>query len=336
MTASIIPNAKNQFVDINGSPLVGGFVYFYEVGTLVPKNTWTDSAQTSLNTNPVVLDSRGQAIIYGTGAYRQILTDSLGNTIWDQTISGYEESVFGPQQTIASATTTNLGSLSSNNALITGVTTITSFGTSASLSNPIYFIQFGGILQITYNATSMVIPGAANLTTTAGASALVEVTNAVSGYWRVIAYFSTTSAGSFGTAANQNTGTSGANVPLLNGNNVWSGTARFQKQTYGDEVALTVAAGASTPDFALSNNFTASVGVNYTMNNPANVQPGQSGVFVITQTVGALTMTWGGSYKSPGGIATVSLSGVNGAIDHFAYYAHSSSFIVITPILNPT
>lgn len=32
---------------------------------------------------------------------------------------------------------------------------------------------------------------------------------------------------SFGTAATQNTGTSGANVPLLNGNNAWSGNAGF-------------------------------------------------------------------------------------------------------------
>ncbi len=83
MTATLLPNARQQFIDINGKPLTGGYVYFYVVGTLIPKDTWQDSAQTLLNTNPVVLDSRGQAVIYGSGNYRQVLQDSRGNTIWD-------------------------------------------------------------------------------------------------------------------------------------------------------------------------------------------------------------------------------------------------------------
>ncbi len=84
MTASILPNGKNQFEDINGNPLVGGTVTFYEPSSLILKDTWQDSAQTILNTNPIILDSRGQAIIYGDGIYRQRLKDSLGNLIWDQ------------------------------------------------------------------------------------------------------------------------------------------------------------------------------------------------------------------------------------------------------------
>ncbi len=83
-TASILPNGKNQFIDINGNPLVGGTVTFYEPGTLVLKDTWQDSGQHILNTNPIILDSRGQAIIYGYGIYRQRVKDSLGNLIWDQ------------------------------------------------------------------------------------------------------------------------------------------------------------------------------------------------------------------------------------------------------------
>jgi hypothetical protein len=83
LTATLLPNAKQQFVDLNGRPLVAGLVYFYQPNTLIPKDTWQDSAQSTLNTNPVVLDSRGQATIYGSGSYRQVLTDSRGNTIWD-------------------------------------------------------------------------------------------------------------------------------------------------------------------------------------------------------------------------------------------------------------
>ncbi len=85
--SSLIPNAEQQFFDLSGNPLAGGSVYFYSPGTMTPVNTWQDQALTILNTNPVVLDASGKAIIWGPDAtsYRQIVQDSLGNTIWDQT-----------------------------------------------------------------------------------------------------------------------------------------------------------------------------------------------------------------------------------------------------------
>ncbi len=93
MTASILPNGKNQFIDINGKPLVAGTVTFYEPDTLVLKDTWQDAEQTILNTNPIILDSRGEAIIYGYGIYRQRVKDKRGNLIWDQeTASPYSAS----------------------------------------------------------------------------------------------------------------------------------------------------------------------------------------------------------------------------------------------------
>lgn len=90
MTASLLPNGKQQFIDINGKPLVAGTVGMYVAGTLIPKDTWQNSIQTILNTNPIILDSRGQAIIYGTGVYRQIVKDAQGNLIWDQLVASQE------------------------------------------------------------------------------------------------------------------------------------------------------------------------------------------------------------------------------------------------------
>jgi hypothetical protein len=80
----LIPNAKAQFIDQNGLPLASGTVGFYFPGTLNPKATYQDSAGTISNTNPVQLDSRGQALIWGSGVYRQIVKDASGVTIWDQ------------------------------------------------------------------------------------------------------------------------------------------------------------------------------------------------------------------------------------------------------------
>ncbi len=81
--ASLLPNGKQQVMDANGAPCVGCKLYFYIPTTTTPKDTYQDSDQTILNTNPVVLDSLGTAIIYGTGVYRQILKDATNVTLWD-------------------------------------------------------------------------------------------------------------------------------------------------------------------------------------------------------------------------------------------------------------
>lgn len=81
--ASLIPPGKVQFLDADGKPLAGASVDFYVPSTTNRKDTYQDAAQTTLNTNPVILDSAGEAVIYGTGAYRQVVTDAAGNLIWD-------------------------------------------------------------------------------------------------------------------------------------------------------------------------------------------------------------------------------------------------------------
>lgn len=63
---------------------MGGEVHFYIPNTSTPKNTYQDEAQTILNTNPVVLNAAGQATIWGTGAYRQVVYDAHGNLLWDR------------------------------------------------------------------------------------------------------------------------------------------------------------------------------------------------------------------------------------------------------------
>jgi hypothetical protein len=84
MSGSLIPNAKQQYLDANGNPLAGGFVYYYIPGTTTFKNTYQNAALTILNSNPIILDSAGECIAYGVGSFRQIVTDVNGNLIWDQ------------------------------------------------------------------------------------------------------------------------------------------------------------------------------------------------------------------------------------------------------------
>jgi len=78
------PSPKAQFLDASGAPLVGGRVYTYAAGTTTPLATYTTGAGTVANTNPVILDSRGEANIwYTTGtSYKVVLADSADALIW--------------------------------------------------------------------------------------------------------------------------------------------------------------------------------------------------------------------------------------------------------------
>lgn len=80
-----LPNGRQQFINANGAPLVGGTVGTYIPSTLTPKATYTDSTGSTSNANPLTLDALGSAAIWGNGLYRQIVKDSSGNVIWDTT-----------------------------------------------------------------------------------------------------------------------------------------------------------------------------------------------------------------------------------------------------------
>lgn len=93
--------------------------------------------------------------------------------------------VGGGYTTLASAATTDLGSKYQAALQITGVTTITSFGSSAVVGN-IKFLNFAGVLTLTHHATNLILPTGANITTAAGDTCIAQ--QYASGQWIVFAY----------------------------------------------------------------------------------------------------------------------------------------------------
>lgn len=80
---TLTPTPKQQFLDANGNPLSGGKVYTYAAGTTTPLTTYTDESGTTPNTNPVILDSRGEAGIWlGVASYKLKLTTATDVEIW--------------------------------------------------------------------------------------------------------------------------------------------------------------------------------------------------------------------------------------------------------------
>lgn len=160
---------------------------------------------------------------------------------------------------IASAVTVDLGAIATGNyGHITGTTTITSFGTvAAGVSRT---VVFDGALTLTHNATSLILPGGANITTAAGDVA--EFVSEGSGNWRCASYVKASGApvdallaalAAQTTAANNVQAYSGADTPTLlstgtaSGNIPLVGTSSATETLAGlVELATTAEAAAGT------------------------------------------------------------------------------------------
>lgn len=85
--STAIPAPSPKFIAYTSGnvPAAGYKLYTYETGTTTPKTSWTDNTKGSANTNPIILDAKGQCDLWidGTdGAYRlRLLTDG-DVTVW--------------------------------------------------------------------------------------------------------------------------------------------------------------------------------------------------------------------------------------------------------------
>ena len=142
---------------------------------------------------------------------------------------------------VASATTTDLGAATTGDFVhVTGTTTITGLGTIAAGIKKV--VTFDGALTLTHNGTSLILPGAANITTATNDIAVFVSEGA--GNWRCISYFPY------------------AGYPALSGANTWTGVQSFTQHltitgagkgvifegTTADDYETTLLAGEPTAD----------------------------------------------------------------------------------------
>jgi len=150
-TTSLAPTPKLQFFDANGAPLVGGKLYTYAAGTTTPLASYTDSTGNTANTNPVILDSRGEANVWLSGAiYKFALYDSTNVLIW--TVDNINGSTFASNAT-GNGTTTAFSVVNGFTAIyINGVYqnrntyTVTSGTVTFSQAPP-----YTSIIEVVYN-----------------------------------------------------------------------------------------------------------------------------------------------------------------------------------------
>lgn len=82
-TAQLPPSIVFKAWDNTGLPLTGGMLYSYIGGTSTPQATYPSSSEFTPNTNPIVLNARGECSLWidPTLTYKFNLTDASGNQI---------------------------------------------------------------------------------------------------------------------------------------------------------------------------------------------------------------------------------------------------------------
>jgi hypothetical protein len=118
------------------------------------------------------------------GAATLIIPNGSSERIVCNGTAFYTERKLQPFATLASAGTTDLSTVGSQNVTVTGTTTITAFGTAPA--GTFRRLVFSGILTLTHNATSLILPQGGNVVTAVGDS--LQAVSLGSGNWRVTSY----------------------------------------------------------------------------------------------------------------------------------------------------
>jgi len=145
-TAALTPAPKAQFFAASGVPLVNGRLYSYVAGTTTPLATYVDSTGMTQNTNPVILDSRGEANVWLTNGvlYKLALHDATNALIWTvDNVSVISDGIFsGP---VAGTTGTFSGALTAASGTFSGNVQMASLngGQLAGLRNRVINGNFG-------------------------------------------------------------------------------------------------------------------------------------------------------------------------------------------------
>ena len=195
-------NFSGDYDDLSGAPTLGTAAALNvaasgnaAAGEVVKGD---DTRLTASLTNPmttagdlIVGGASGAPTRLGISTNGYVLTMDTGMPVWSPATGG---SFTGGALTsalneakgadIARATTTNIGAATGNFVHLTGTTTVTGLGTVQAGTRRV--VRFAGAGTLTHNATSLILPGAANITTAANDCAIFVSEG--SGNWRCVAY----------------------------------------------------------------------------------------------------------------------------------------------------
>ena len=241
-TALILPGAANIQTE------AGDTAFMYSLGS----GNWVCMAYVRGAGSLATQRSNAVDITGGTIAGITDLAVSDGGT-GSSTSRGALDNLFVQGADVASATTTNLASVTGQFVNITGTTTITGFGTTTA--GRFRWLRFAAALTLTHNGTSLILPGAANITTAAGDTCLAMSLG--SGNWMVPSY-------------QRADGTAVVVTPVSRGGTGAATKALARVALGGGAAALSDGATIAT-DCSANDTFAVTLGGNRTLGNPTNV-----------------------------------------------------------------
>lgn len=357
VSLSLFAGSGAQFFADNGAMLTGGLLYTYAAGTTTPLATYTTSAGSTANANPIVLDAAGrtpnQIWLTDGNAYKFVLKTSAGVTIgtYDNVIGVTDTSTLLAAPSAIGSTTPNAGTfttLTANTALrsTNGIQIGSTQQNTISKDSSDNFVAQNSSQQ--YSNWRVSAPSQTNLSDYRAARLqLYRADNSGNSEYLELYNDYTSSLTQYGLRINkrgsgayrafvldQYDGTTASGI-------VYIGTDRkVGVGTASPDARLTVGGSASTPpvvvsfsatamtlDCSLSNvfttTFTANVTTAPTISNPSD---GQTINWFITQdATGSRTMTWPASFKWPGGVAGVLSTGANSVDLVVATYRSATS-----------
>lgn len=152
-----------------------------------------------------------------------------------------------PTVTIASAASVAIGAAASNTIIISGTTGITSFDTIAAGARRL--VRFSGILLLTHNATSLVLPGNANITT--AVNDVAEFLSFGSGNWVCTSYSRASIETQAALALKEGTVTAGTGSQFWRGDKTWVDFATTVRSSVLTGLSLTNKAAVVAGDSVL-------------------------------------------------------------------------------------
>ena len=153
-TARQVSLVASSVFGTDGKILASGKVYFYKVGTTTLKDVWVDGNKTTVSANPVILDARGTAEVYGDGEYKVVIKDSS-----DVTVDEFDNFQFEPVNTTEATLGIDASTYGSDGAAIASAIS------AASSANKTVFLK-----TQTWNVTAdLTIPTNINLQFIGGA-----------------------------------------------------------------------------------------------------------------------------------------------------------------------
>lgn len=160
----------------------------------------TNQNRASLITEGTILFPNNNTQEITPADLRQWLDDGTTSFVTQKDKSTMENAFYEAKSSnISAAGLTDLSSATGNFVHITvaGTPTITSFGVLPTGAR--FVLVFEGVCTITYNATSLIIPGLANKTTAAGDCCMLISEGG--GNWRIVGYFAASGSGGGGITA---------------------------------------------------------------------------------------------------------------------------------------